>query len=250
MSASCINRRRRAFVPILFLAASWSAAAAPTPTVADAKAFLEKAEAQLLSLSVDSSRADWVKSTYITDDTETIAARADEKAIGAQVQLAKDATRFDRLKLPEDLARKMMLLKVSLVLATPAGAKDSEELTNIVSKMEGLYGKGKYCPSGPDKCLDLEELSTILRTSTDPRQLLDAWKGWHKISPPIRPLFERYVALANKGAKEIGFADTGALWRSRYDMPPDAFARGDGSLMEPGPAALFVAARLRPRQTA
>ncbi len=221
-----MNHCRCAFFPsLLFLAVGLTTTAAPNPTVAEAKAFLDKAEAQLLTLSVDSSRADWVKSTYITDDTETIAARADEKAIAAQVQLVKDATRFDHLKLPEELARKMMLLKVSLVLATPASAKDSEELTNIVSKMEGLYGKGKYCPSGPDKCLDLEDLSTILRTSTDPKQLLDAWTGWHKISRPIRAPFERYVALANKGARELGFSDTGSLWRSRYDMSPDAFAQ-------------------------
>ncbi len=210
---------------LLFLSLDFSASAAPNPTVAEAKSFLDKAEAQLLSLVVESSRADWVKSTYITDDTETIAARADEKAIAAQVKLAKEATRFDHTTLPPVLARKMMLLKVSLVLATPADPKDSEELTNIVSKMEGIYGKGKYCPSGPDQCLDLEQLSTILRTSTDPKQLLDAWTGWHTISRPIRPLFERYVALANKGARELGFADTGALWRSRYDMPPDAFAK-------------------------
>ena len=26
-------------------------------------------------------------------------------------------------------------------------------------------------------CLDLEELSKILRTSTDPKELLDAWRG-------------------------------------------------------------------------
>lgn len=110
---------------------------------------------------MNSSRADWVRSTYITDDTEILAAKADERTIGAQVQFAKDATRFDRVKLPEDLARKIMLLKLSLTLATPANPKESEELTNIVSKMEDAYGKGKYCPKGTDKCLDLDDLSRI-----------------------------------------------------------------------------------------
>jgi peptidyl-dipeptidase A len=53
--------------------------------------------------------------------------------------------------------------------------------------------------------------------------LLDVWRGWHAIAPPIRPLFRRYVELGNKGARELGFRDTGAMWRSKYDMPPEAF---------------------------
>ena len=76
----------------------------------------------------------------------------------------------------------------------------------------------------PDKCLDLDQLDKILRTSTDPKEILDAWQGWHAIARPIRPLFRRYVELGNKGAHELKFSDTGAMWRSKYDMPPDAFA--------------------------
>ena len=40
----------------------------------------------------------------------------------------------------------------------------------------------------------------------------------------MRGDFARFVALSNKGARELGFADTGAMWRSKYDMEPDAFA--------------------------
>ena len=90
--------------------------------------------------------------------------------------------------------------------------------------MEGTYGKGKYCPGGPDSCKDLEQLSKIMAESRDPKQLLDAWTGWHAISQPIRKDFVRYVELANKGARQLGFKDTGAMWRSKYDMAPDAFA--------------------------
>ncbi len=195
------------------------------PTVAEARAFVEKAEERLLEANVEAGRADWVKSTYITDDTEALAAKADERAINAQVELAKASTRFDRLPLPSDLARKLTLLKISLTLATPADPKASEELTRIVSGMEGVYGKGKWCPPGSDKCLDIEDLSRLMANSRDPNELRDAWVGWHRISPPMRPDFARYVALANQGARELGFADTGTLWRSKYDMPPDAFAR-------------------------
>jgi peptidyl-dipeptidase A len=166
-----------------------------------------------------------VKSTYITDDTEILAAKADERAIATQVELAKQATRFDHLKLPADLARKMLLLKVSLVLATPADPKESAELTDITSRMEGTYGKGKWCPPGKDKCLDIEDLTRLMATSRDPNELRDAWVGWHRIARPMRQDFARYVELANQGARELGFQDTGALWRSKYDVPPDDFAR-------------------------
>src|SRR5581483_8388526 len=194
-----------------------------TPTLDDARTFLERAEARLLKLSVEAGRADWVRSTYITDDTEILAAQANERAITATVELAKQAARFDGLPMPADMTRKMKLLKLSLTVATPADARLAEELTRITAGMEGVYGKGKYCAS-PGKCMDLEQLSRLLATNRNPADLLDAWRGWHTISPPMRQPFQRYVELANLGARELGFADNGALWRSKYDMPPDAFA--------------------------
>ena len=202
------------------------------PTVAEAEAFIKGAEAKLLELSVNASRADWVKATYITDDTEILAAQADERVIAAQVELAKQATRFDGLKLPADLARKMRLLKVSLVLPAPADFHQSAELTKITSKMEGTYGKGKWCPPGKDQCLDIEDLTRLMATSRDPHELRDAWEGWHQIARPMRKDFVRFVDLSNQGARELGFKDTGALWRSKYDMPPDDFAREVDRLWE------------------
>src|SRR6266508_3247235 len=200
-----------------------SSAAGKTPTVAGAKAFLDEAEAKLLALATDAGRAGWVQSTYITDDTEILAAQANERQIAATVAYAKQSTRFDRVKLPKELARKMKLLKLSLTLATPSDPKESEELTRITAAMEGAYGKGKYCPPGKAKCLDLEDITKIMANSRDPAELLDIWRGWHAIAPPLRKDFTRYVELANKGAREMGFADTGAMWRSKYDMPPADF---------------------------
>ena len=128
--------------------------------------------------------------------------------------------------------------------------------------MEGIYGSGKYCPGEPearagtpgsgskDDCLDLDQLSDILRTSTDPAKLLDAWRGWHTISPPLRPLFQKYVELGNKGARELGFADMGAMWRSKYDMPRRRFPGRDGQAVGAGEAAVSFTARLRALEAA
>ncbi len=194
------------------------------PTPEEARKFIDDVEQKLLVLGVDSGRADWVKSTYITDDTETLSAKLDERAIAATVEYAKQSTRFDGVQLDPVTARKIKLLKLSLTIDTPSDPKESEELTRIVAGMEGAYGNGKYCPSGPASCKDLDQLSNILAESRDPKQLLDAWTGWHAIARPMRQDFVRYVELANKGARELGFQDNGAMWRAKYDMPPDAFA--------------------------
>src|SRR5262249_166359 len=100
------------------------------------------------------------------------------------------------------------------------------------ASMEGVYGKGKYKPAGASEALGLEELAKTMAKSRDPKELADVWKGWHAIAPPIKKVFVRYVALANKGARELGFADTGAMWGSKYDMPPDAFAKEVDRLWE------------------
>ncbi len=207
----------------LAVAAEAAAQAGGPPTAAEAKAFVESAEKDLLRLWIDSSRADWVKSTYITDDTEVLAAQANEKAISAGVRYAKQATRFDGVTADPETARKLRLLKLALTVAAPADPAEAAELTRIGAAMEGMYGKGKYCPPG-GKCLDLEDITKIMATSRDAKQLLDVWAGWHAIAPPIQPNFVRYVELANKGARELGYKDTGAMWRSKYDMTPDAFA--------------------------
>ena len=219
---------RQPALSLLLLAACallLSACAGRKPTADEAKSFIDGAEQKLNSLAIDSNRADWIKSTYITDDSEAVAAKLDQRTIDAQVDYAKQSTRFDGLTLDPVTARKIKLLKTSLVIATPADPKESEELTRITASMEGTYGKGKYCPSGPDSCKDIEAITKIMAESRDPRQLLDAWQGWHAISKPMRKDFVRYVELANKGARELGFADNGAMWRSKYDMPPDDFAK-------------------------
>lgn len=209
---------------VLTLCASTLLFSAPRKNASDAKEFLDKAESELLNLTVHSSRADWVKSTYITDDTEILSAEANQKLIEATMRLAKEATEYERFALMPEQERKLKLLKLSLTMAAPRDPAESTELTRIASAMEGEYGKGKYCPAGKP-CLDLEELSKILAHSQDPNELREAWIGWHAIAKPMRPQYERFVTLANKGAKELGFADTGAMWRSKYDLPPDEFAK-------------------------
>lgn len=194
-------------------------------TPAEAQKFMNDVEKRLMELSIKSGRADWIKSTYITDDTEELAAEANKELIAATTELAEQAKRFDGLDLPVEMQRKLKLLKLSLTLPAPKDPNERDELTKIAASMEGDYGKGKYCPDGDKgKCLSLPDLEDIMTNSRDPEELKKAWLGWHQIAIPIRKNYVRFVELSNKGAKEMGFNDTGAMWRSKYDMEPDAFA--------------------------
>jgi len=126
----------------------------------------------------------------------------------------------------------MKLLKLLLSLPAPSNPAERAELTRIAASMESAYGKGKYCPQGSDKCLDIVELTRLMAESRDPKELLDAWQGWHAIGAAMRKDYARYVELTNRGARELGFRDHGELWRSKYDMPPDEFARETDRLWE------------------
>ncbi|MGH9673044.1 MAG: M2 family metallopeptidase, partial [Bryobacteraceae bacterium] len=210
-------------IVVLWLAAACAAAQTGAPTLAGARAFLKQAEARLLALSNQSSRASWIQSTYITDDTEALAAQANERLIAAGVEYAKQATRFDKLALPAVEARKMKLLKVSLTLAAPSNPAERTEATRLAASLESAYGKGKYCRPGGE-CLDLEQITRIMANNRDPVELLDVWRGWHAVGRGMRTDYRRFVELSNKGARELGFADTGAMWRTKYDLAPEAFA--------------------------
>jgi peptidyl-dipeptidase A len=202
-----------------------SSPAAVTP--ADAKTFLDTVNDTTLRLGIQQAQAGWVQQTYITDDTEALAARANQVANEAGARFAKESTRFDKVEVPADQRRQLTILKTSLVLATPSDPKESDELSKIMARLQSAYGKGKWCtdPAKPETCKNIDDVTRLLAIPGDEKALRAAWEGWHTVGPPMRKDYERFVELSNKGAKELGFADTGAMWRSKYDMPPDEFTK-------------------------
>ncbi len=205
----------------------------PTATsTSQATEFLRRTESRLLELSIESQQASWVYSTFITSDTEALAAKAYSRLIAATVELAKESTGLPPESLSDVDRRKVRLLRLSLPLIAPSDPAASGELTQTVTQMEGTYSRGRHTPIGAREPVDLQGLSRILAESRDPVLLEDAWAGWHAVGRGIRKDFVRYVDLANRGARELGFEDTGAMWRSKYDMPPASFAREVDRLWE------------------
>jgi peptidyl-dipeptidase A len=191
--------------------------------------FLRRAERMLDSLGTRSSRATWVQQNFITDDTEILSAEADRDLAVAVQQLAVEARRYESSPMTTEQKRKFMLLKLALSAPPPADPAKATELSRLGAGLDADYGKGTYCRASktePSKqeCRQLQELSNVLAESRDVAELVDAWKGWHTISVPMRPRYARFIALSNEGARGLGFHDAGAMWRSGYDMAPDAFA--------------------------
>lgn len=193
------------------------------PTAAE---FTTAAEETLIEHYYDGSRAAWVQSTYINEDTTALAARFGAEALTRAIDFAQEAATYDAASEADEVARKLDLLRGGLTLAAPADEAKIEELSQITTRMEATYGSGKHCPDGPDTdtCRSLGDLEDVIDNSRDADALLDAWEGWRTISPPMRADYQRFVELSNEGARDLGFADTGAMWRSKYDMPPDDFA--------------------------
>ena len=214
-------RAALACAAILTLASAVAAAQAK-PTAADAKTFVDNANAELLKLATAASHAEWITETDITDDTEATAALINEQATARTLAITAESHRFDKIQLPPDLRRQIMLLQVN----APAAPKDPKlltEQTQLAAQLTGMYGKGKYCPT-PDNCMGIDAISTILAHSRNPEELTKLWVGWHSIGAPMRGKYARFMDLQNTGAKELGYHDAGELWRAGYDMTPAEFS--------------------------
>ncbi len=221
-------RNRASFVvAVLILAACGGAGGAGKQ---DAASFMDGVEKDLQNQSVRTSQASWIAANFITDDTEAISAEFLTRISVSLQRYALAARKYDGANLSPELARKFKLLKLGLTAPPPSDSAEAEEMTKLQVGMEADYGRGKYCrpakpPAKDEECLDINAITRILATNRNPTELLDVWQGWHRISPPMRPRFARFVELSNKGAKELGFTDLGAMWRSNYDMTPEEFTK-------------------------
>src|SRR5687768_2175757 len=200
------------------------AAEASAVTVEGAREFVARAEKELSEFSVLNSRAQWVNSTYITEDTDALAAHFGTIGTEMSVRLANEAAKYANVSgLDYDTNRKLNTLRSALVLPAPTTPGAAAELNTIATRLQSAYGKGRGTLDGkPMTGNDLEEKMGTVR---NPAQLQEMWTSWHtNVGRPMRPDYIRLTEIANQGAKELGYSDTGAMWRSRYDMPPDQFA--------------------------
>ncbi len=192
------------------------------PTPAEAKAFVDKAEADLAAFNQYVAKSSWVRATYITEDTQWLEAKATGEQNELVTRYAMEAAKYDGVAVDPVTARKLKLLKLYLVSPAPNRPGAAAELATLTTRMDSTYSSGKFQYKG--KTLTLNDAEDILAESRDPAELKAVWEGWHSIAKPIKPDYVKFAALSNEGARGLGFKDTGALWRSNYDMDADAFA--------------------------
>jgi len=199
----------------------------PPPTADEARAFAKQVDIDLRRMTVEAALAQWANETDITPEHEAASAKAVAAYSTYLTRTIKASRRFDSImdQLDPDTARMIKLLRLNGQPA-PDDPALAQELASVTTEMNSEYGKGKVCTGegAEQKCQDLDALEKIMAESRDPQQLLAAWQGWHDTVGHIeKPLYERFVVLANAGAQGVGFADVGDMWRSGYDMTPEEF---------------------------
>jgi len=199
-------------------------------TAEGAAAFVAKAEADLGALSEYVGRVQWVRATYITHDTMWLESKANAQYTELQVKLANEAARFNDVQVPADVRRKLNLLRQGITLPAPNRPGGADELAQITTRLDSTYATGKFDYQG--RPITLDDAVGLIAESRDPAQTKALYEGWRTVSPVMATDYARMVEIANEGARELGFADTGAMWRSGYDMAPDAFAAETDRLWE------------------
>lgn len=191
-------------------------------TTAGANAFIADAEARWAEITEYAARVQWSRATNITFDTMWLESKVNAEVTELQVQLANQAAKFNTVTVAPDVRRKLDLLRLGLVLPAPNRPGAADELAQITTRLDSAYSTGKFDYKG--RQITLDEASLILADSRDPQETKALYEGWRTISSAMKADYARMVEIANEGSRELGFADTGALWRSGYDMPADDFA--------------------------
>nr|WP_233341540.1 M2 family metallopeptidase [Robiginitomaculum antarcticum] len=220
-------------------------------TPQQAKEFLEAAAKDIERMNEYASRAAWVNANFVTEDTAWLLTKASTEYSQMQTRLANGAKRFNDIKLPADMERKMSALKRGSNFPAPEKPGAAAELSTIMTSLDGRYAKGRFAvdvtdkriikildenkrgdadygklgEEAPEGTIHLGQASKIIAESRDPGLLKTIWEGWRTISPPMASEYGRMVEIVNEGSAELGFADTGALWRGGYDMSADDFTQ-------------------------
>ena len=189
---------------------------------ADWVAMVEK---DLFDYTAWSSQVYWVNATYITHDTDALAAQAGAEGTEKSVKYALEAAKYAEVEgLDPEVARKLAILRNGIVLPAPTTEGAATELNEIATSLNSQYGKGKGTLNGEEiSGSDIEaEMGNLERT---PAELAEMWASWHtNVGAPMKEDYARMVEIANQGAVELGFDNVGTMWRSGYDMPPEEFS--------------------------
>lgn len=229
-------------------------------TVQDAREYLEAAERDIVDLSLRASQIYWDQATNITPENNARVAEVGTEVAELSTRLANEAKQFNDITLPDDMRRKVDMLKRGSNFPAPDRPGAAQDLSEIMARMDAVYGTAKFTlPAdqmakaeaiiGADEDGQLEQFQAVrlMAEARDPDLLEAVWSGWRTLSMPygadhpqmvksssvpddmnsvygMARDYSGMVSLINEGAQELGYADAGNLWRAGYDMDADDFA--------------------------
>lgn len=232
-----------------------NAEAEAAPTAEEAAAFIKEVEDWTRGFGEYSARIAWVQATYINHDTDWLLTKVDAEGTEQGVKYANQAKRFNDLDLPEEMRRKLEKIKLGLNVPAPEQPGMAADLAALNTRMGSTYATGKIDLSdsaapraeieaairsvrGLDASAPVDvsavpgvDLEAMMGEVRNPVLLQEMWTKWREITvarndadTTMKEDYAAMVEIANAGAKELGFADLGDMWRARYDLPSDEFA--------------------------
>jgi peptidyl-dipeptidase A len=195
---------------VLFAMSTSSPAADETTLNAQAKAFIAEAEKTLIPLDTEQGKAWWVANTTGTDEAYEKAKEIQDKInlvlsdreAFARVKKILEGIEKGNGKVDPQLARqiKLMYLKRLGKQVDPGLLKETTRLSN---KIEKEFNNYRAVIDG--KKYNDNELTKVLKESTDSAQLRKAWEGSKGIGPVIEKDLLELVKVRNRIATLLGF---------------------------------------------
>ncbi|XP_035658124.1 angiotensin-converting enzyme-like [Branchiostoma floridae] len=204
----------------------------------------------------DTVVAYWNFNTNLTQENaqKQVAASLAVAQFGKEV--AQNASKFDWQNFNNATLKRLFHSISSLGTAAQQDQAKLEELNNIMSEMDNIYSTGKACEyDDPSNCMALNpavplevrgdinkidmnalqcstpylstfflctDLYSCLASSRDYDRLRFCWEGWRDaVGRQLKDKYSRFVELSNDAVSQDAqnWADTGAYWRSWYDIP-------------------------------
>lgn len=190
-------------------------------TIAQSQKFIQKAEQQMLNVSIKFARGHYIWDTYITRDTGRLLGEVFTNRNNAYVKLASEAKKFDRLELDGVSRRKLALIKSAFTWNTPVDPKNRQEKNKIERKIRALVANKTSCDSASiseDECLTIADIDGLMATNKqNPQQLLNLWHKGHDLAKPILPHYTALSSMINDNAQSLGFSNSLDMWRTPFD---------------------------------
>ncbi len=207
---------------IILIVTSCAPGSEKSNTSEDLDKFLLEVEQEYKEEGPIINSASWISSNFITYDSQKVIADYGTRYTLKSLENSRRASDFNNVDTTSDKKRMLNILKSSFVMPPPFDSNLAKELSKITTSLEAMYGNGEYCYED-GSCFDLEAFEAIIDKSRNPEELLSAWKGWHEIGKPMKPMYMRMVEIGNQGSKDLGYKGLSDLWFSKYDMPAEDF---------------------------